>query len=105
MRRNVIVGAALTGALELVGHWFPWPKPLHRIAAYAYGTLAILIGVAVATERRTFARMAAVTAAGGIATIAAYIVDMHLKARQRRRYGGALLNKRVNWRCLIGWQC
>lgn len=87
MNSKVFAGAALASALELAGHWFPWPKPLHRIAAYVYGTLAILAGVSVATERKTLTHVSAVTMAAGLATIAAYIVDWHLRERQRRRYG------------------
>ncbi len=88
MNGSVIAGACLTGALEIAGHWFPWPKRLHRIAAYIYGTLAILAGVAVATERKTLLRTFAVCAGAGIATIAAYITDIHLHARQKRRMYG-----------------
>lgn len=87
MNHKLLVGAALAGTLELVGHWFPWPKPLHQIGAYMYGVTAILTGVAAATDRSTTVKTAAVSAAAGIATIAAYIVDLHLRARQRRRYG------------------
>ena len=86
MDAKLISGVALTGALELVGHWFPWPKPLHRIAAYTWGTAAILTGVVLVTERRTLGRVFTVCAGAGIATIAAHIVDLHLHLRQRRRY-------------------
>jgi hypothetical protein len=89
MNQKLIVGSALAGALELVGHWFPWPQPLHRVGAYAYGVAAILTGVAVATDRKTTGKMAAVCAVAGIATVAAYIVDFHLKTRQRRRMYGS----------------
>ena len=85
MNGRLLTGAALTGALELVGHWFPWPKPLHRIAAYLWGTGAILIGIAAITERRQWFRFFTITCAAGLSTIAAYIIDIHLRARQRRR--------------------
>ncbi len=84
----LIAGASLAAALELVGHYFPWPKRLHRIAAYVWGTGAILAGVAVATERKTLLRTFVVCGAAGVATIAAYIVDIHLHARQKRRMYG-----------------
>ena len=88
MDPKLTAGAALAASLELTGHWFPWPRQLHRIAAYTYGTLAILVGVAVATERKTLLRTFAVCAGAGFATIAAYIIDIHLHARQRRRMYG-----------------
>lgn len=88
MNQKLVVGAALAASLELVGHWAPWPKRLHRIAAYVYGTLAILTGIAVATERKTLARVFGICASAGLATVAAYIVDLHLRFRQQRRVYG-----------------
>lgn len=82
---KMIAGAALTGALELVGHWAPWPKQLHRVAAYTWGVGAILAGVTVVTERRTWLHIALLCATGGAATVAGYLVDLHLRAAQRRR--------------------
>lgn len=88
MDTKLVAGAALAGALEVAGHWTPWPQPLHRIGAYAYGVAAILAGVAVATDRRTTEQVAAISATAGAATVAAYAVDHLLKARQRRRIYG-----------------
>lgn len=73
MDQKLVTAAALTGTLEMAGHWFPWPRPLHRIGAYVYGVSAILVGVAVATERHTTARTALVCAAAGSATAAAKV--------------------------------
>lgn len=39
-----LVGLGTTALLLFVGHWFPWPHDLHRLAAYAYGVASILIG-------------------------------------------------------------
>lgn len=40
-------GLTLTALLLAAGHWFPWPKRLHRLLAYAYGVGAILAGTAI----------------------------------------------------------
>ena len=40
-------GLSLTALLLAAGHWFPWPKRLHRLLAYAYGVGAILVGTAI----------------------------------------------------------
>ena len=85
MDKHFIAGAALTAALEAAGHWFPWPSKLHRVGAYTYGVSAILVGLAVATERHHWLRTAGICAAGGLATIAAYAVDRLLVARQKWR--------------------
>ncbi len=42
-----VFGTTLTGLLLLVGHWFPWPRRLHRLLAYCYGVASILAGAAV----------------------------------------------------------
>jgi len=33
-----------TAMLLVIGHWAPWPKRLHRLAAYTYGVASILAG-------------------------------------------------------------
>jgi hypothetical protein len=67
-----LTGAGLVAALELAGHWAPWPRKLPRLLAYGYGVLAILAGATVVLDRRSWLRLAALSAAAGAATAAAY---------------------------------
>lgn len=85
--QKLITGAALTAALELAGHWAPWPRRLPRLLAYGYGTGAILAGAAVILDRRTVARLTALVAAAGAATAAAYAIDRVLNLWARSRAG------------------
>ena len=81
---RIIAGSALTAALELAGHWAPWPRRLPRLLSYAYGVIAILAGAAVVTDRRTWLQIAGLSAAAGTATAAGYITDRHLNHWVRR---------------------
>lgn len=84
---RIIAGAALTAALELAGHWAPWPRRLPRLLAYVYGLLAILAGAAVILDRRTWQRVFGISAAAGMATLAGYVIDKLLNAWARRLAG------------------
>lgn len=85
--QKLITGAALTAALELAGHWAPWPRRLPRLLAYGYGTLAIIVGAAVIVDRRTVARLATLSAAAGAATLAGHAIDRGLNRWARQRAG------------------
>jgi hypothetical protein len=72
---RVCAGAALTAALELAGHWAPWPRRLPRMLAYGYGVLAILAGAAVVLERPAWRRLGLVCVGAGAATALGYVAD------------------------------
>ena len=72
-------GLGLTVLLLLVGHWFPWPRPLPLLWKYTYGTCSIVAGVAVwllvSGQCAIMLGVTLITLAGGIAVIAAYQID------------------------------
>lgn len=74
-------GAGTTVAILLIGHWIPWRLP--RLAAYAYGTASILLGVLVWLFAQRLYEMALgvwfIAAVGGLAVLAAYGVDWAIK--------------------------
>lgn len=72
---RVAAGIVVASALELAGHWAPWPRRLPRLLAYGYGVSAILAGAAIALDRRTWRRLAAICAAAGSAVAASYVLD------------------------------
>jgi len=41
------VGVAISALLLFVGHWFPWPTELHKLAAYVYGVVSIVLGYSI----------------------------------------------------------
>lgn len=85
--QKLAAGAALTAALELAGHWAPWPKRLPRPIAYSYGVAAILAGAALVVDRRTVARLTLLSTAAGAATVAGYAIDRCLNLWARNRAG------------------
>jgi hypothetical protein len=38
------MAVVVSALLLFVGHWFPWPKELHKLGAYVYGVGSILAG-------------------------------------------------------------
>lgn len=72
---HAVAGAALAAALEIAGHWAPWPRRLPRLIAYGYGVAAILVGAHIALDRASYRRLTAISAAAGLATAAGYLID------------------------------
>ena len=74
-------GAGTTVAVLLIGHWIPWRLP--RLAAYAYGTASILLGVLVWLFTQRLYELAIgvcfIAAAGGLAVLGAYGLDWAIK--------------------------
>lgn len=69
-------GLAITALVLWVGHWLPWPKPLHRLVAYAYGVAAIYLGIYIWLGWGvTFQILCLFPLAGGAATGLAYGYD------------------------------
>jgi hypothetical protein len=79
-----VFGAFATASLILVGHWFPWPVRLHRLAAYVYGCTSILIGAGVwlipSKQLLVWLGFATITAVAGAMTCLSYLIDGNLKA-------------------------
>lgn len=84
---RLLTGAALTVALELAGHWAPWPRKLPRLLAYGYGVASILAGAAVVLDGRTWRRLAWLSAAAGAATAGGHGIDRILNLWVRSRAG------------------
>lgn len=90
--QRVLAGVGLTAALELAGHWAPWPRRLPRLLAYGYGVVAILAGGAVVLDRRSWRRVAWLTVAAGAATAVGHGADRLLNLWARNlagAHGGA----------------
>lgn len=73
--QRVLAGVGLTAALELAGHWAPWPRRLPRLLAYGYGVASILAGGAVVLDRQSWRRVAWLAVAAGAATAAGHGAD------------------------------
>lgn len=73
------IGVTITALLLLVGHWFPWRKPLTRVEAYIYGVVSIFVGFAIGrlmvSDWITPAWLGAVCVGGGLAVLGAYGID------------------------------
>jgi hypothetical protein len=88
-------GLTITALMLLVGHWFPWPKRLHRLAAYAYGVGAILFGTAIWLGLQglwtTWLGIVAFAVVGGLTTGMAWGIDgllnLWLRVRHHERNG------------------
>lgn len=81
-------GLILTMLLLLIGHWFPWPVKLHRLCAYVYGCVCILLGAAVwllGEQPALWRGLCGLTAGAGLATGAGYLIDWILNLWQRKR--------------------
>lgn len=70
---------AITALVELVLHWAPWPRPLHRIGAYSVGVAGILLGAALwlipSGHAAMFAALVLLCAVAGAATGLGYAID------------------------------
>jgi hypothetical protein len=88
-------GLTLTALLLAAGHWFPWPKRLHRLLAYTYGVGAILAGAAIWLGLlglwTTWLGFLAFAVIGGAVTALAYGIDgllnLWLRTRHHERNG------------------
>lgn len=73
------IGLSITVLFLLVGHWFPWPRPLPRLHAYTYGVGAIIAGVAIwkipQGDWVTPLGLVVMSAAAGFAVWFGYAVD------------------------------
>lgn len=80
-------GLVISALLLAVGHWAPWPRRLHRLAAYVYGVASILAGQAIwlISHGRLdiWLGLVAFSVAGGFATGLAWFIDWALNARIR----------------------
>jgi MFS family permease len=92
---SFLFGLTVTASLLYVGHWFPWPQRLHRLAAYIYGVASILIGAAIwlipSGGWLTWLGLAAFAVSGGLATGSAWFADYVLNLRIK----AALLDDRT----------
>ena len=79
----IALSAGFSALLIAGGHWFPWRsllhRDLHRVEAYVYGVLAILVPVFVVlwmqADWYAIALIAACTLAAGLATVTAKGID------------------------------
>lgn len=89
MRIELAFGLTVTGLALLVGHWFPWPRRLHRLAAYCYGVASIGVGTAIWLGLRgewvLLGELVLFAVVGGLATAGGYGVDWLLNQWQRSR--------------------
>lgn len=89
--RDFTYGVILTCLLLAVGHWFPWPRRLPRLAAYSYGVASILAGAAVWLLPRgagdVALGMTLIALAGGLATALCWGIDALLNGWARWRAG------------------
>jgi hypothetical protein len=83
-------GLIITALLLAVGHWFPWPQKLHRVAAYTYGLLSILAGMAfwLGTQHLwpLWWGLCGFAVVAGLTVCGAYALDWTLNARLRRQH-------------------
>jgi len=84
---HAVAGAALAAALELAGHWAPWPRRLPRLLAYSYGVAVILIGALVALDHTAWRRIVGVSVAAGGAVAASHMLDHALNQSIRQQVG------------------
>ena len=73
------VGLAVTTLGLLVLHWFPWPRKLPRLWAYAIGTASIVAGLGLWFGMQglwvLLGGIFAIALAAGLAVIIAYQID------------------------------
>jgi Na+/melibiose symporter-like transporter len=76
--------SALSALIILVGHYFPWPRKMHRPEAYSYGIIAIMVPYSVVCiASQWYAQMIVawcLVAAAGFATLTAYAYDWAMRA-------------------------
>jgi predicted membrane protein len=92
-----IVGTGATALILALGHWFPWPRELHRLEAYVYGVAAILIGSGVwlwaSGYRDIWGGLTFMAVIAGLTTGLTYLVDEARSARKYRRIVNERLDK------------
>jgi hypothetical protein len=80
-------GLTLTALLLIAGHWAPWPRRLHRLAAYSYGVTTILLGAGLwlllVDQWPVWLGLLAFAFIGGATTAAGWLIDWALNARLR----------------------
>lgn len=78
-------GVALTSLLLMVGHWFPWPVKLHRLAAYTVGSGSVLAGASLwlllSAETSILLGLVVLYLVAGATTVLTYVIDNALRAR------------------------
>ncbi len=83
------VGLVLTVLILLVEHWIPWKRRPSDLVRYALGSGAIIAGLAVWLGEQgqwsTLLMIGAFYAAGGLATLCAYLYDHTRNIEQRVR--------------------
>lgn len=85
---RAVAGCATTGAILAAGHWLPWWRDLSKLAAYAFGCIAILIGQGIILKfNREWRRMCAVVLAGGAVVYGSYWYDALSNVRALRHVG------------------
>ena len=78
------IGMAVTGLGMAVLHWFPWPRKLRRLEAYALGTGSVLLGQFLWLGWcDTFLLLAAFPLAAGIVTALGWWYDRYANLSQR----------------------
>ena len=79
------LGVGLTSLLLMVGHWFPWPVKLHRLAAYTVGSGSILAGASLwlllSDKASVLLGLLVLYAVAGATTVLTYVIDNALRAR------------------------
>ena len=87
--RNLAFGLVTTALLLAAGHWLLAPHLLHRLIAYTYGTLCILIGVGIwlslIGQTPIWWGLVGFALVGGLTVCIAYLVDWALNAWLRQR--------------------
>lgn len=72
-------GLVVTALVELVLHWYPWPRALPRVVSYMLGVAAILLGCAIwllgIQQIRILLGIVGICAAAGLATLLGWGVD------------------------------
>lgn len=79
----LVVGAAMTAAIQLVGHWFPWQvwlgRELPRVPSYVWGLVGVVLGFAVwavaSGHVQSLVALVIIVVAAGAAVMTAYGVD------------------------------
>jgi uncharacterized membrane protein len=77
-----IGGVVLLLALQ---HWFPWPRRLKRLEAYAIGTATVWLGVGMTLGwSPLFWKLLLIPVAGGAGVAIGYAIDRLLNADVRQ---------------------
>lgn len=91
---RLVAGATVAALWQVAGHYTPcarpWDRPTvpERIGAYTWGVTGILLGIGMATDKRTLATGFIVAAAAGALTVAVYGLDDVLRRQARTALNG-----------------